>query len=237
MDIRKLKLNEKNPRTIKGEKFEKLKRSIKEFEKMLSLRPIVVDSDLVVLGGNMRLRALLANGYTEVPDEWVKVADALTEEEKRRFIIEDNTDFGEWDWDMLFNEWEVSDLEEWGMDIPNDLKTETSKLSEAKADASMYYEPQQKPQLSLRDCLSLAKFNEKIKVIDESQLTNEQKEVLKYFAYRFIKIDFESVADYYYFNASEEEKKVIERLRLVLIDKGEQGFIEDELLRITGGQK
>lgn len=112
MDITKLKLNDRNPRTIKGEKFEKLKRSIKEFDKMLSLRPIVVDSDLMVLGGNMRLRALLANGYTEVPDEWVKVADALTEEEKRRFIIEDNTDFGEWDWDMLFNEWDTEALKD-----------------------------------------------------------------------------------------------------------------------------
>ena len=69
MDITKLKLNERNPRTIKGVRFDKLKKSIKEFEKMLSLRPIIVDNDMVVLGGNMRLRALLANGYKEVPDE------------------------------------------------------------------------------------------------------------------------------------------------------------------------
>ena len=237
MKLSELKLNERNPRQIKGAAFEKLKKSVKELPKMMRLRPIVIDTDGVILGGNMRYRALQALGYSEIPNEWVKVADDLTEEEKQRFIIEDNVQFGEWDFDMLFNEWDTPSLEDWGVEIPGELLTETSKLSEARADASMYYEPKERPQLTLRECVSIAKFNEKVQVIEDSPLTSEQKEMLKLFAYRFIRIDFESVADYYYFNADEEEKKVIERLRLVLIDGGEQGFIEDELLRITGGKK
>ena len=82
---------------------------------MLELRPIVVDSNMVVLGGNMRLKACIAAGLKEVP---IIVADQLTEEQKKEFIIKDNSSFGEWDWDILANEWEISDLSDWGIDIP-----------------------------------------------------------------------------------------------------------------------
>lgn len=119
MKLNEIKPNERNPRTITKDKLEKLKRSIKDFDKMMSLRPIVVDENNFILGGNMRYNALKALGYKEIPDTWIKKAEDLTEEEKRRFIIEDNVGFGEWDWDMLANEWEVSDLQEWGLDLPN----------------------------------------------------------------------------------------------------------------------
>ena len=118
MKLSELKLNERNPRQIKGAAFEKLKKSVKELPKMMRLRPIVIDTDGVILGGNMRYRALCALGYSEIPNEWVKVADDLTEEEKQRFIIEDNVQFGEWDFDMLFNEWDTPSLEDWGVDLP-----------------------------------------------------------------------------------------------------------------------
>ena len=118
MKLSELKLNERNPRQIKGAAFEKLKKSVKELPKMMRLRPIVIDADGVILGGNMRYRALQALGYSEIPNEWVKVADDLTEEEKQRFIIEDNVQFGEWDFDMLFNEWDTPSLEDWGVDLP-----------------------------------------------------------------------------------------------------------------------
>jgi hypothetical protein len=85
---------------------------------MMELRPMVVNSDMVVLGGNMRLKALKEAGYKEVPDEWVKSAESLTEEEQRRFIIADNVGFGEHDWDMLANEWDAVELEAWGLDMP-----------------------------------------------------------------------------------------------------------------------
>ena len=125
-----IKSNPNNPRVCKDDKFAKLVNSIKEFPKMMELRPMVVNSDMVVLGGNMRLKALKEAGYKEVPDEWVKSAESLTEEEQRRFIIADNVGFGEHDWDMLANEWDAVELESWGLDVggfdidANDLDTE-----------------------------------------------------------------------------------------------------------------
>ena len=118
MKLKDIRPNPDNPRVIRDEKFQKLKRSIEEFPKMMSLRPIVIDADGVVLGGNMRLRALQDLGYKEVPDEWVRRAEELTEDEKRRFIIADNVGFGEWAWDALANEWEAEDLANWGLDLP-----------------------------------------------------------------------------------------------------------------------
>jgi hypothetical protein len=114
-----IKSNPNNPRVIRDEKFKKLVKSIQEFPKMMALRPMVVNEDMVVLGGNMRLKALKELGYKEVPDEWVKSAKDLTEDEIRRFIIADNVGFGEHDWEMLANEWNVEELTDWGLDIPN----------------------------------------------------------------------------------------------------------------------
>jgi hypothetical protein len=121
MEIKNVKLSEvksnpNNPRIIKDDKFTKLVKSIKEFPKMLEIRPIVVNADMIVLGGNMRLKACKEAGLKEVP---VIFAHDLTEEEQRQFIIKDNVGFGEWDWDMLANEWEPEALKEWGLDVPN----------------------------------------------------------------------------------------------------------------------
>lgn len=116
MNIKDIKSNPNNPRIIKDERFEKLKKSIKEFPKMMALRPMVINQDNIVLGGNMRLKALKELGYTELPDEWVKRAEDLTEEEARRFIIADNVGFGQHDWEMLANEWDSVELEDWGLD-------------------------------------------------------------------------------------------------------------------------
>jgi len=121
MQLKDIKPNEDNPRTISKEKMEKLKRSISEFPRMMELRPMVVDSDMVILGGNKRYLALKELRYTEIPDAWVKKADDLTPDEYRRFIIEDNVPFGEWDFDALNNDWDLGELDEWGLDIPNDL--------------------------------------------------------------------------------------------------------------------
>jgi ParB-like chromosome segregation protein Spo0J len=114
--ISEVKMNPNNPRVIKDDKFSKLVRSIQEFPKMLEIRPIVVNSDMIVLGGNMRLKACKEAGLKEVP---IILADNLTEDEQKQFIIKDNVGFGEWDWDMLANEWEAELLEEWGLSIPN----------------------------------------------------------------------------------------------------------------------
>ena len=119
--LKDIKPNPNNPRIIKDEKFQKLVASIKEFPQMLEIRPVVVNKDMIVLGGNMRLKALKEAGLTEVP---CIIADELSEDQQRQFIIKDNVGYGEWDWDMLANEWDVEDLQKWGMDLPDFKETE-----------------------------------------------------------------------------------------------------------------
>ena len=112
--ISKVKGNPSNPRIIKNDKFKKLVKSIQEFPEMLKLRPIVVDEDFMVLGGNMRLKASKEAGLKEV---WIDIAQGLTEEQKKEFIVKDNVGFGEWDWAMLGNEWNTIKITEWGLDV------------------------------------------------------------------------------------------------------------------------
>lgn len=114
LKINELKPNESNPRIIKEAKFKKLVKSIKDFPEMLELRPIILDENNVILGGNMRYKACVAAGLKEVP---VKIAKGLTEEQKEEFIVKDNVGFGEWDWDILGNQWDNAKLGEWGMDV------------------------------------------------------------------------------------------------------------------------
>ena len=116
--ISEIKTNPNNPRLIKDDKFKKLVQSIKDFPQMLEIRPIVVNADMVVLGGNMRLKACKEAGLKEIP---VIIAEGLTEQQQKEFLIKDNVSGGEWDWDMLANEWNAEELDAWGVDIP-DLK-------------------------------------------------------------------------------------------------------------------
>ena len=119
--------NKNNPRIIKDDKFKKLVKSIQDFPKMLEIRPIVVDENNIVLGGNMRLKACKEAGLKEIP---IIKASELTEEQQRAFIIKDNVGFGEWDWDALANEWDAEQLEEWGLDVPNIDAGELDDLSD-----------------------------------------------------------------------------------------------------------
>jgi len=116
--ISKIKANPENPRVIKDDKFKKLVQSIKDFPEMLDIRPIVVDKNNMVLGGNMRLRACQKAGLTEVA---IIKADQLTEEQQREFVIKDNVGFGEWDWDALANSFDANELENWGLEVPGIL--------------------------------------------------------------------------------------------------------------------
>tara|TARA_R100001443_G_scaffold54685_1_gene66105 strand:- start:902 stop:1498 length:597 start_codon:yes stop_codon:yes gene_type:complete len=112
--ITQVKGNPNNPRIIKNDKFKKLVKSIQEFPEMLKLRPIVVDENMIVLGGNMRLKASKDAGLKEV---WIEIAEGLTDEQKKEFIVKDNVGFGEWEWDILANEWDSIQLAEWGLDV------------------------------------------------------------------------------------------------------------------------
>ncbi len=130
IQLSEIKPNPENPRVIRDDRFQKLVKSIKEFPKMMELRPMVVDDSFMVLGGNMRLKALTAAGYTEVPETWIKKASELSEEEKKRFIIADNVGYGDNDWDALIKGWDMDLLEDWGMEIPKGIQ----KLSAVEDD-------------------------------------------------------------------------------------------------------
>lgn len=119
--VGEIKPNPNNPRVIKDDKFKKLVKSIQEFPQMLNIRPIVVNDDMIVLGGNMRLKACKEAAIKEIP---IIKASELTEEQQREFIIKDNIGFGEWDWEMIANEWDAEQLTDWGMDIPEFVNEE-----------------------------------------------------------------------------------------------------------------
>lgn len=116
VNINKIKKNPNNPRVIKDHYFEKLKKSIQDFPEMLELREVIVDENFVILGGNMRYTAMKDLGIKQVT---IKIAEGLTEDQKKEFIIKDNVGFGEWDFDMLANEWDSGLLQDWGLEIPN----------------------------------------------------------------------------------------------------------------------
>ena len=133
--IEKVKINQifrnpNNPRLIRDDKFKKLVKSIIEFPEMLKLRPIVVDEKNVILGGNMRYKACQQIGLKEV---YIIKAQNLTEKKRKQFVIKDNVGFGEWEWDMLSNEWNSSELEDWGLDVwqnPDDVIAMVNKGDE-----------------------------------------------------------------------------------------------------------
>ena len=124
--INAVKLNPNNPRIIKDDKFKKLVQSIKDFPEMLNIRPIVVNKDMIILGGNMRFKACKEAGLKEVP---IIITD-LTEEKQREFLIKDNTSGGEWDWEVLKSEWNTEDLDLWGLDLPIEEKIENLEEGE-----------------------------------------------------------------------------------------------------------
>jgi DNA modification methylase len=125
--INSIKTNPKNPRLIKDDKFKKLVKSIQEFPQMLELRPIVVDENNIILGGNMRYKACVEAGLKEI---YILKAEDLTEQQKDEFIVKDNVGFGEWDWDSLANEWDTEKLQDWGLDLPLDVSVQELEAEE-----------------------------------------------------------------------------------------------------------
>jgi site-specific DNA-methyltransferase (adenine-specific) len=125
--INSIKTNPKNPRLIKDDKFKKLVKSIQEFPQMLELRPIVVDENNIILGGNMRYKACIEAGLKEI---FILKAEDLTEQQKDEFIVKDNVGFGEWDWDILANEWDTDKLQDWGLDLPLDVSVQELEAEE-----------------------------------------------------------------------------------------------------------
>ena len=139
--ITQIKSNPNNPRVIKDDKFKKLVQSLKDLPEMAQVRPIVVNQDMIVLGGNMRLKAMKEAGWKEAP---VAVVD-WDEDKQRQFIIKDNVGFGEWDWDILANDWDEEILGDWGLDVP--IIIEEAELT----DLSEQIQPTFKIEISCRD--------------------------------------------------------------------------------------
>lgn len=218
-----IKSNPNNPRTITGENFKKLCKSIKEFPKMLELRPIIVDSDGLILGGNMRFRAI-TDLKLELKPEWFREAESLSPEEKRRFIVEDNVGFGEWDWEVLSAEYEKEELNDWGVDMEDDKRNDSFYVRDVKAPT---YEPKnEKP--SLDDLVSSDKTLELVNKINASKLPEPEKEFLKLAAQRHNVFNYSKIADYYA-HAESEVKDLMEQSALIIIDYNkavENGFVE-----------
>lgn len=119
MKITDIKPNPNNPRFIKDDKFKKLVKSLEEDSWLMEGQPIILDNNNMILAGNMRYKALIELGHKDVPDNWIKKYDDLTEEQKKRAIIKTNVTGGEWDWDLIANEWDAAQLDDWGLDLPS----------------------------------------------------------------------------------------------------------------------
>ena len=230
MKLSDIKANPDNPRVIKDEAFNKLVQSIKDFPKMMALRPMVVDDNLTVLGGNMRLRALRHLGYKDIPDEWVKRASDLTEEEQKQFIIKDNVSVGDWDWDTLANEWDVQDLKDWGLEMPADWGVEPEPEDDdkytKKLEAPKYKITEEKPEAE--ELTDDTRYNELIGEIDAADIPEEDREFLKKAAVRHIVFNYTKIAEYYA-HASKEVQELMENSALVIIDYNkaiELGYVQ-----------
>ena len=220
--VSKLRANPKNPRIIKDEKFQKLVQSIKDFPEMLELRPIVVDADYMVLGGNMRLKACQAAGLKEVP---VAIAADLTPDQQREFVVKDNVGFGEWQWDALANEWDVEELTRWGVDVPTE--EEEKEAYTAKIVAPTYEITGQMP--SVADLCDTSKHDALVAEINKTKgLSSEVKAFLQYAATRHVVFDYAAIAEFYA-HANPSIQRLMEASALVIIDYDkaiQQGFVQ-----------
>lgn len=221
--ISEIKKNPENPRFIKNDKFKKLVKSVKDFPKMLELRPIVVNPEMIILGGNMRYEACKEAGLEEV---WIKIADELTQEEEKEFIIKDNSSFGEWDWDVLANEWDQEKLLDWGIDLKVDDK-KTDDIYSKKINAPLYEPKGIKPEIE--NLFDYIKYTQICKSIDNNESLNEkEKKFLKLAATRHIVFDFSKIADYYSHSIKEVQEE-FEKNALVIIDYDKairEGYVE-----------
>jgi hypothetical protein len=179
---------------------------------MLEIRPIVVDDTMTILGGNMRYSACKEAGLDEI---WIIKASDLTEDQKREFVIKDNVGFGDWDWDVLANGWEIDELEKWGMDVGDLSNTPADDFYSKKIEAPKYEPSNVKPDVSR--LVDDKKVNELLDKIHKSNLGKEDKEFLTTAAMRHLVFDYGKIADYYA-HANKELQELMEESALVIID-------------------
>lgn len=239
-----IRLNPANPRIIRDEKYRVLVRSVAQFPKMLDKRGIVVDGSKMILGGNQRWRAILdilkmpeseltalLNGDTEtfarweilrekqaVPENWIVDGSDMTDDEIRRFIIADNVEMGEHDWDMLANQWDADELSDWGVDVPG-FDGEGGKPEEdiysKKIEAPIYEPKNEKPDHV--DLFDTERQKSLIEDIGRADILDADKEFLKLAASRHVVFNYERIADFYAHSAPEVQR-LMEDSALVIID-------------------
>lgn len=224
LKLSKIKPNPANPRLIKDDKFNKLVQSLKDFPEMADIRPIVVNRDMVILGGNMRFKAMKEAGWKECP---VVVAE-LTEEQEKEFIIKDNVGFGEWDFSMLANEWDAEQLGEWGVDIPQSLSEiiEQHDNYSRKVETPCYEATGEKPNVT--ELFDIEKYKKLVEEIENSPIQNDVKDFLKVAASRHIVFNYANIAEFYA-QSAKDIQELMEKSALVIIDFDkaiEQGFIQ-----------
>ena len=218
--LSEVKLNPNNPRIIKDDKFKKLVQSIKDFPEMLNIRPIVVNQDMIILGGNMRYKACKEAGLKEVP---VIITD-LSEDKQREFLIKDNTSGGEWDWEVLANEWNSEELEAWGLDLP--ITKDLNEQDLFDIEIPFYIPSEIQPEIN--ELANLDKTKSLIEKIDLLEVDNKLKEILKIRASFFTDFNFQKIADYFH-KENKEVQEIFKDLGLVILapkEAIERGFIE-----------
>jgi len=219
--IGSLKENPNNPRYITESKFKKLVKSIKKFPEMLEKRPIVVDENLMVLGGNMRLRACKEAGLKQV---YISVAKNWSDEKKNEFIVKDNIGYGEWDWDILANEWDVDQLDEWGLDVPKE--DEEKELVSKKIVSPQYEIKGENPDVN--ELYNVDKANYLIDKIEKMDIDDDVKRFLIYGANRHVVFNYEKIAEFYA-HADKDIQELMEDSALILIDLNsaiDKGFVD-----------
>jgi len=216
----------KNPRFIKDEKFENLVRSVTSFPEMMSIRPIVVDENMVILGGNMRYRACKSAGMKTVP---VLIAENLTIEQKKEFLIKDNVSGGDWDWESITADWGKDPLEEWGLDlefVDPESEKDTEEIYTSKIKAPTYEPSDIKP--STNELYDVTRANALIDKIEASSIDKEVKRFLIASAQRHVVFDYRKIADFYA-HSDKETQELMESSALVIIDFDkalENGFVK-----------
>jgi hypothetical protein len=217
VNLNDIKINPDNPRRISAKDMDRLVKSLHDFPDMMGIREIVVDETMTVLGGNMRLLALRKSGANEAT---VKIVSGLTPEQKREFVVKDNATFGEWDFDLLANEWADLPLDDWGLDLPEEWlkdpedeppdETYTSKI------VSPIYEPKgERPPLSA--LIDRGKTEELIAGIDAAGLPSDVATFLKFAAERHTVFNFRQIAEYYC-HADKTIQELMEQSGMVIID-------------------
>ena len=221
LNIKDIKPNQDNPRKIGKGQLDKLKKSIQQFPEMLELRPLVIDENNVVLGGNMRLKALQELGVTEVP---IKRVENFTEDQKKEFIIKDNIGYGEWDFDVLDINWNKELLLEWGLDFIGEEQDDEKYTR--KIEAPTYSPSNEVPEIN--SLIDSKKKQEMIIKIQNSDITYEEKVFLSTATNRHLVFDYSKIADYYS-HASKEMQELMEESALIIIDYNkaiENGYVK-----------